>query len=66
MSKKRGIDISKSEQTALTLMGDSLGEELSDFHNLSLDELEAMLIKAYQAGFKNAKEEILLHGFTYQ
>ena len=55
MSKKRGIDISKSEQTALTLMGDSLGEELSDFHNLSLDELEAMLIKAYQAGFKNAK-----------
>ena len=48
------IKITKSEQTALTLMGDCLGEELSDFNNLSIDELEAMLMKAYDAGYANA------------
>ena len=52
------IKITKSEQTALTLMGDCLGEELSDFNNLSIDELEAMLMKAYDAGYANAKEEV--------
>jgi len=52
------IKITKSEQTALTLMGDCLGEELSDFNNLSIDELEAMLMKAYEAGYANAKDEV--------
>lgn len=52
------IEITRSEKTALDLMGACLGEELSDFQNLSLDELEAMLMKAYDAGYANAKEEI--------
>jgi len=52
------LEITESEKTALNLMGDCLGESLSDFHNLSLDELEAMLMKAYDAGYANAKEEV--------
>ena len=52
------IEITKSEKTALDLMGASLGEEQEKIHNLSLEELEAMLMKAYDAGYANAKEEI--------
>ena len=46
------VKITKSEKTALTLMGDCLAS------NLSLDELEVMLMKAYDSGYANAKEEI--------
>ena len=52
------IEMTKGEIAALNLMGASLGESLSDFHNLSLDELEAMLMKAYDAGYANAKEDV--------
>jgi len=52
------IEMTKGEIAALNLMGASLGESLSDFQNLSLDELEAMLLKAYDAGYENAKEDV--------
>lgn len=46
------VKITKSSKTALTLMGDCLAP------NLSLVELEVMLVKAYDSGYANAMDEV--------
>tara|TARA_Y100001938_G_scaffold135908_1_gene198110 strand:+ start:621 stop:827 length:207 start_codon:yes stop_codon:yes gene_type:complete len=54
------IQKTKSEQAAHTIMGDCHKRVKL---NLSLDELEAMLMKSYEAGYENAKEESFFHGY---